>query len=89
MAIFISACGERAASDNAADSAPSQIQSGQAPAPARAKMAAESDAIGGAEQSLTEISEPANNAAKNCNYSTQRQILGDLFLSFVKNAISC
>ena len=64
MAIFISACGERAASDNAADSAPSQLQSGQAPAPARAKMAAESDAIGGAEQSLTEISEPANNAAK-------------------------
>ena len=64
VAIFISGCGERAASDYSAAPAPSQVQSGQAPAPARAKMAAESDAIGGAEQSLTEISEPANNAAK-------------------------
>ena len=64
VAIFISGCGERAASDYSAAPAPSQVHSGQAPAPARAKMAAESDAIGGAEQSLTEISEPANNAVK-------------------------
>ena len=64
VTIFVSACGERAASDYSAASAPSaEVQSAQAPAP-MAKMAAESDVVGGAEQSLTEISEPANNAAK-------------------------
>ena len=64
VTIFVSACGERAASDYSAASAPSdEVQSAQAPAP-MAKMGAESDVVGGAEQSLTEISEPANNAAK-------------------------
>ncbi len=64
VTIFVSACVERAASDYSAASAPSaEVQSAQAPAP-MAKMAAESDVVGGAEQSLTEISEPANYAAK-------------------------
>ena len=65
IAFFVVACGERHANDYSATPAPvTQVQSAQAPTPVRAKMVAESDAVGGAEQSLTEISEPANNAAK-------------------------
>lgn len=64
IAFFVVACGERHANDYSATPAPvTQVQSAQAPAP-MAKMGAESDVVGGAEQSLTEISEPANNAAK-------------------------
>jgi Domain of unknown function (DUF4349) len=62
VAMCLVACGERPASEGyAAEPAPAAEPS---PPQVRAKMAAESDAIGGAEQSLTEISEPADNAAK-------------------------
>ena len=65
MAVCLVACGERPASEGyAAESAPAAEASEPSAPQVRTKMAAESDAIGGAEQSLTEISEPADNAAK-------------------------
>lgn len=64
LAIFLVACGQGAPNK---DYAPQPEPMATSPAPPQAKMAnAEmaSDAVGGAEQSLTEISEPDANAAK-------------------------
>lgn len=64
IAIFLVACGQGASNK---DYAPQSESIAQSPAPAQAKMAnteMAADAIGGAEQSLTEISEPNANAAK-------------------------
>ena len=59
------ACGERPASNNyAADTESVPTVAAPSTPLNNTKMAAESDVIGGAEQSLTEISEPTKNTAK-------------------------
>ena len=69
ITIFIVACNERPANFGAAEpaAAPSKQE--------HAKMAAESDAAGGAEQSLTEISEPSNIVGDSTGNSTAKKYI--------------
>ena len=65
IAIFVVACGERPANFGSSESAPATATVSASSKLERTKMAAESDAVGGAEQSLTEISEPSDNTGNN------------------------